>query len=77
MAPLMFQMPAMNGLDAAKGITLRSPATPILMVTMHSSPQLVEQAQKAGIRGMCPKADIHCVVVGVTTLLDDRSYFKN
>ena len=74
---LYFQMPVMNGLDAAKRITLRSPATPILMITMHSSPQLMEQAKKAGIRGMCPKADIHCVVEGVATILDHRPYFKS
>ncbi len=74
---LDFQMPVMNGLDAAKRITFRSPATPILMVTMHSSPQLVEQAKKAGIQGMCPKADIHCLVEGVATILDRRPYFKN
>jgi len=74
---LDFQMPVMNGLDAAKRITLRSAATPILMVTMHSSPQLVEQAKKVGIRGMCPKPDIHCLVEGVATILDHRPYFKN
>jgi DNA-binding NarL/FixJ family response regulator len=72
-----FQMPGMNGLDAAKQITSRSPSTPILMVTLHHSHQLAEEARKAGIRGMCPKADIGCVVEGVTTILDNRSYFKN
>jgi DNA-binding NarL/FixJ family response regulator len=74
---LDFQMPVMNGLDAAKEITSRSPSTPILMVTLHHSPQLAEAARKIGIRGMCPKADINCVVEGVTTILDNRSYFKN
>jgi DNA-binding NarL/FixJ family response regulator len=72
-----FQMPVMNGLDAAKQITSRSPTTPILMVTLHHSPQLAEEARKVGIRGICPKADIECVVEGVTTILDNRSYFKN
>jgi DNA-binding NarL/FixJ family response regulator len=74
---LDLQMPGMNGLDAAKQITLRSPSTPILMVTLHHSPQLAEEARKAGIRGICPKADIGCVVEGVTTILDNKSYFKN
>lgn len=74
---LDFQMPVMNGLDAAKEITSRSPSTPILMVTLHDSAQLAEAARKIGIRGMCPKADIKCVVEGVTTILDSRSYFKN
>jgi DNA-binding NarL/FixJ family response regulator len=74
---LDFEMPGMNGLDAAKEITSRSPSTPILMVTLHHSPQLAEAARKIGIRGICPKADIKCVVEGVSTILDNKSYFKN
>ena len=74
---LDFQMPRMNGLEAAKEITSRSPSTPILMVTLHHSPQLAEEARKNGIRGLCAKADIDCVVEGVTTILDNKSYFKN
>ncbi len=74
---LDFQMPGMNGLDAAKQITQRSPSTPILMVTMHDSAQLAEEARRVGIRGVCPKTNIDCVVEGVTTVLDDKPYFKN
>ena len=74
---LDFQMPGMNGLDAAKQINSRSPRTPILMVTMHYSRQLAEEARKVGIRGVCSKTDMECVVEGVTTILDNRSYFKN
>ncbi|MFZ0275511.1 MAG: response regulator transcription factor [Candidatus Sulfotelmatobacter sp.] len=74
---LDFQMPGMNGLDAAKQITSCSPSTPILMVTLHYSPQLAEEARKVGIRGICAKADIGCVVEGVTTILDNKSFFKN
>lgn len=68
------QMPVMNGLDAAKEITSRSPGTPILMVTMHNSPQLAEEARKVGIGGICAKSDIECVVEGVTSILDSKSY---
>ena len=74
---LDFHMPGMNGLDAAKQITQRSPSTPILMVTLYLSPQLAEEAKKAGIRGACAKSDIHCVVEGVTTILDNKPYFRN
>jgi DNA-binding NarL/FixJ family response regulator len=48
-----------------------------LMVTLHDSPQLVEEARRVGIRGVCPKTDIECVVDGVTTVLDNKLYFKN
>ena len=74
---LDFQMPGMNGLDAAKQITQLSPSTPILMVTLHDSPQLVEEARRVGIRGVCSKTDIDCVVEGVSTLLGNKPYFKN
>ena len=74
---LDFQMPGMNGLDTAKQIALRSPGTPILMVTLHHSDQLAEEARKVGIRGICPKSDIECVVEGVATVLGNRPYFKN
>ena len=74
---LDFQMPGMSGLDAAKQITQRSPRTRILMVTLHYSPQLVKEARKVGIKGVCPKADSECVVEGVATILDNRFYFRN
>ena len=71
---LDLQMPGMNGLDAAKEITSRSPGTPILMVTMHDSPQLAEEARRVGIRGICSKADIECVVEGVAAILHNKPY---
>jgi DNA-binding NarL/FixJ family response regulator len=74
---LDFQMPGMNGLDTARQIATRSPGTPILMVTLHHSTQLAEEARKVGIRGLCPKADIECLVEGVATVLEKKSYFKN
>jgi hypothetical protein len=41
------------------------------------SPQSAEEARKVGIRAICPKSDIECVVEGVTTNLDSKSYFRN
>jgi DNA-binding NarL/FixJ family response regulator len=74
---LDFQMPEMNGLDAAKEITRRSPEVPILMVTLHMSRQLADQARRAGIRGACDKGNIGCVVEGVETLLHRGTYYRN
>lgn len=74
---LDFQMPVMNGLEAARQITGQSPDTPILMVTMHASPQLAQEARKVGIRGVCGKSDIKCVVEGIETILQDKPYFQN
>jgi DNA-binding NarL/FixJ family response regulator len=74
---LDFQMPVMDGLEAAKQMTQHSATTPILMVTMHTSPQLAVEAQKAGIRGICAKADIKCVIEGVAAVLENKPYFQN
>ena len=73
---LDFQMPKMNGLDAAKEIRRQSPETPILMVTLHMSPQLESQAKKIGIRGACDKGNIRCVVEGVDALLHHGTYYR-
>jgi DNA-binding NarL/FixJ family response regulator len=74
---LDFQMPVMDGLEAARQITGQSPGMPILMVTMHASPQLAQEARRAGIRGVCGKADIKCVVEGIEAILQDKPYFQS
>jgi DNA-binding NarL/FixJ family response regulator len=74
---LDFQMPEMNGLDAARQIVDLSPKTPILMVTIHLSKQLSEEARKVGIRGACAKTDISSVVDAVGALLRQETYFPN
>jgi CheY-like chemotaxis protein len=43
---LDFQMPVMDGLEASRQITGRSPGTPILMVTMHASSHLAQESAK-------------------------------
>jgi DNA-binding NarL/FixJ family response regulator len=72
---LDFQMPYMNGLDAARKISQLSPETPILMVTLYLTKQLSEEAQKVGVRGTCAKTDLHCVVDAVEALLREETYF--
>jgi len=74
---LDFQMPEMNGLEAAREIRRRSPDLPILMVTLHMSPQLEDQAKRIGIRGACDKNDIGCVVEAVEALLHHGTYYRN
>ncbi len=72
---LDFQMPYMNGLDAARIISQISPETPILMVTLYLTKQLSEEAQRVGVRGTCAKTDLHCVVDAVGALLREETYF--
>jgi two-component system nitrate/nitrite response regulator NarL len=74
---LDLQMPIMNGLDAARELRRRTPDVPILMVSLHMSPQLEDQAKKVGIRGACDKGDVGCVVEGIDTLLHHGTYYRN
>jgi DNA-binding NarL/FixJ family response regulator len=72
---LDFQMPDLNGIDLAKQIAELFPEIPILMVTIHLSRQLADEARKAGIRGVCSKSDVGSIVEAVETLLHERTYF--
>jgi DNA-binding NarL/FixJ family response regulator len=54
---LDFQMPVMNGLEAARRITILAPNTAIVMFTMHSSEQLAKDARAAGIQNVVSKSD--------------------
>jgi len=72
---LDFQMPAMNGLDAARILTRLSPETPILIVTLYLSKQLSDEARKAGARGACVKTDTVSILDAVGALLRHETYF--
>jgi two-component system, NarL family, response regulator NreC len=72
---LDFQMPDLNGLDAARQVSRLFPEIPILMVTIHLSQQLADEARKAGIRGVCSKSDVGSIIGAVDALLHQRTYF--
>ncbi len=54
---LDFQMPGMNGIEAARQIGLLAPNTTMVMLTMHDSEQLSKDAQAAGIKEVLSKSD--------------------
>jgi len=68
-------MPDQNGLDVARQISGLFPRIPILMVTIHLSRQLAEEARRVGIRGACAKSDIGSIVEAVDALLHEGTYF--
>ena len=72
---LDFQMPDLNGIDVARQISSLFPEIPILMVTIHLSRQLAEEARRVGIRGACAKTDVGSIVEAVDTLLHEGTYF--
>jgi DNA-binding NarL/FixJ family response regulator len=69
-------MPVMNGLDAARRIRLFSPLTPILILTMHKSRQLMEEARKIGVQGYVVKADAgQSLGSAVTAIMQRQTFF--
>ncbi len=54
---LDLQMPVMNGLEAAKEIKQSVPETAVVMFTMHTSDQLLKEAQAVGIQDVVSKSD--------------------
>jgi DNA-binding NarL/FixJ family response regulator len=73
---LDFLMPGMNGLQTAQAINKVAPAVPILMLTMHLSQQLIQEARNVGIRGAVAKSDAGRVVEGLEALLRNEHYFS-
>lgn len=55
-AVLDLAMPVLNGLDAAREITRRSPRTRTVLLTMHTEDPYVTRALQAGIRGYVLKS---------------------
>lgn len=53
---LDWQMPVMNGLEAARQITRIAPNTTMVMVTLYSCEQLVKEAQAVGIQHVLSKS---------------------
>ena len=70
-----FAMPEMDGLEAGRNLSEQHPESPVLMVTLDPSPQLQEEARKAGIKGLCQKTDVRSVLKAVEALLKGGTYF--
>jgi DNA-binding NarL/FixJ family response regulator len=54
---LDLQMPVMNGLEAARQITIVAPLTTLVMFTMYESAGLAQEAHAAGIKDVFSKFD--------------------
>jgi DNA-binding NarL/FixJ family response regulator len=71
-----FIMPKMNGIDAARHLTNRYPDLLILMVTTDPSRELELEARRAGIKGLCAKSEMNCLLKAVEALMDGGTYFS-
>lgn len=71
-----FVMPKMDGLEAGRKLSKQHPESPVLMVTIDPTPQLEEEAKKAGIKGLVQKADVGSLLKAVEVLLKGGTYFR-
>lgn len=73
---LDFQMPKMNGLDAAKKILEANPAMPIAMYTLHQNRIFESAALACGVRKVISKADLFSALIpALQDILDED--FRN
>jgi two-component system response regulator DegU len=71
-----FVMPEMDGLEAGRNLSEQHPESPVLMVTIDPTPQLEEEAKKAGIKGLVQKADVCSLLKAVEALRKGGTYFR-
>jgi DNA-binding NarL/FixJ family response regulator len=69
-------MPLLNGFDAAREIGKILPDIPILMLSMHDSKQLLEEAKRIGVKGSVTKAQAaETLLRAVDTLLGNKFFY--
>jgi DNA-binding NarL/FixJ family response regulator len=69
-------MPILNGLDAARMIKGFAPDIPILVLTVHKSEQLMQEAKKIGVQGYITKAEASQTLLhAVDAVLQKRTFF--
>ena len=70
-------MPQLNGLEAARQITQRTPSVRILMLSMHADEAHITQAVEAGASGYLLKDSADAELVkAVTAAIQGRSFFS-
>jgi DNA-binding NarL/FixJ family response regulator len=68
-------MPGLNGLEATRIILNILPSTKVLLLTLHSSSELVRSAFRVGARGYVLKSDAeHELVRALNVLAGDGTY---
>jgi DNA-binding NarL/FixJ family response regulator len=66
-------MPVMDGLVAARELSRIMPGVPLLMHTLHWSPQVEIEAQKVGVRKVIAKADSKGLISAIQEMLTSDS----
>src|SRR5579871_1474699 len=70
-------MPVLSGLEAAREIRKVLPDLPILIVSMHDEPAMVDASREAGAQGFITKMDVSStLLMAVNALLRGQTFFN-
>jgi NarL family two-component system response regulator LiaR len=70
-----FLMPQMDGVQAAREIAKSGKNIPILLVTLNLSPQVMQLARKAGLRGAISKSEISKLPYAIKAIQRGETFF--
>ena len=71
-------MPITNGLDAARTIKRILPDTPIVILSVHKSRQLMEEAQGIGVQGYVTKEEAsQDLIKAAEAVLHEKTFFPS
>ena len=70
-----FSMPQMNGVQAARKIAESGSDIPILLFTLNLSPQIMELARNAGLRGAISKSEISKLPYAIKAIQRGETFF--
>jgi DNA-binding NarL/FixJ family response regulator len=70
-----FAMPQMDGVQAAREIAKSGTDIPILLFTLNLSPQIIELARKAGLRGALSKSEISKLPYAIKAIQRGETFF--
>jgi DNA-binding NarL/FixJ family response regulator len=70
-----FSMPQMNGVQAAREIAKSGTDIPILLFTLNLSPQVMELARNAGLRGAISKSEISKLPYAIKAVQRGETFF--
>ena len=70
-----FSMPQMDGVQAAREIAKSGTGIPILLCTRNLSPQIMELARSAGLRGAISKSEISKIPYAIKAFQRGETFF--
>jgi DNA-binding NarL/FixJ family response regulator len=70
-----FSMPQMDGVQAARRIAESGTDIPILLFTLNLSPQIMELARNAGLRGAMSKSEMSKLPYAIKAIQRGETFF--